>query len=125
MSKLGELPASVGGFPQAHNSLRYYSFLFSVLRDSLLRLQLAALHVCSTASMSQDFRAAFLPTQTQDKEHIYKFTKHSSCSLWSLTFVGSHRPIALANMVYKVWTGVISHVMSVYAEHFHQLSDCQ
>lgn len=39
--------------------------------------------------------------------------------------LSNYRPIALANTLYQVWTGVLIHVMSMYAEHFHLLSDCQ
>ena len=37
-AKLGEHPASVGGFPDFHNSLGITHFLFSMLRGNMLRL---------------------------------------------------------------------------------------
>ena len=39
--------------------------------------------------------------------------------------LGNYRPIALANTLYKVWTGLLTSALSTYAEHFHLLSDCQ
>ena len=39
--------------------------------------------------------------------------------------LSNYRPIALANAVYKVWTGLLTMAMSRYAEHFHILSEGQ
>ena len=39
--------------------------------------------------------------------------------------LSNFRPIALANTLYKLWTGVLTQVLSLYAEHFNLLSDCQ
>ena len=39
--------------------------------------------------------------------------------------LSNYRPIALANAVYKVWTGLLTMAMSRYAEHFRILSEGQ
>ena len=39
--------------------------------------------------------------------------------------LSNFRPIALANTLYKLWTGVLTQGLSLYAEHFNLLSDCQ
>ena len=39
--------------------------------------------------------------------------------------LGNWRPIALANTLYKVWTGVIAECLYKYAEHFDILSSTQ
>ena len=39
--------------------------------------------------------------------------------------LGNWRPIALANTLYKVWTGVIAECLYKYAEQFNILSSAQ
>jgi len=39
--------------------------------------------------------------------------------------LGNWRPIALANTLYKVWTGVIAECVYKYAEHYNILSSAQ
>ena len=39
--------------------------------------------------------------------------------------LSNYRPIALANAVYKIWTGLLTMAMSRYAEHYHILSEGQ
>ena len=39
--------------------------------------------------------------------------------------LGNWRPIALANTLYKLWTGVIAECLYKYAEHFNILSSAQ
>ncbi len=39
--------------------------------------------------------------------------------------LGNWRPIALANTLYKLWTGVIAECLYKYAEHFNILSSVQ
>ncbi len=39
--------------------------------------------------------------------------------------LGNWRPIALANTLYKLWTGMIAECLYKYAEHFNTLSSAQ
>lgn len=59
------------------------------------------------------------PTRWKESETLLLYKKGDPLLL------SNYRPIALANAVYKVWTGLLTMAMSRYAEHFHILSEGQ
>ena len=50
---------------------------------------------------------------------------HKKGNQHDLGNLGNWRPIALANTLYKLWTGVIAECLYIYAEHFNILSSAQ
>ena len=61
--------------------------------------------------------AGHTPDRWKQSETLLLYKKGDPLQL------GDYRPIALANTLYKVGTGLLT--LSTYAEHFHLLSDCQ
>ena len=82
---------------------------------------------CLPESMQQSIHKFFIliwltghtPRSWKQSQTILIYKKGDPLQL------SNYRPIALANTLYKIWTGMLTQAMSTYAEHFHLLADCQ
>ncbi len=57
------------------------------------------------------------PDAWKQSETILLHKKHDE------TMLGNYQPIALANTMYKLWTGLIQECLNTYADHYNILSN--